>query len=125
MGYLFQKRNEHYHLNHYNIRQLIYLCKKLSCVEGHDFPDQVYQLLNAVACNLSYTKIFECLDEVTKIDEAPALANLLVNGKSSLYKSLKFTSPIAVLLTARRWFSVVSKAGKLVPLPSTSEGGPN
>ena len=78
MDYLFQKRNEHYHLNHYNIRQLTYLCKKLSCVEGHDFPDQVYQLLAAVAHNLSYTKISECLEEVTKINEEPEQAEISI-----------------------------------------------
>ena len=82
MNYLFEKRNEHYHLNHFNIHQLTYLCKKLSRVEGNDFPDQVYQLLAGIASNLNYGNITDCLEEVTKINDEPEQADgALMQGK--------------------------------------------
>ena len=86
MNYLFDKRNKHYHLNHYNIHQLTYLCKKLSRVEGNDFPDQVYQLLAGIASNLNYGNITDCLEEVTKITDEPEQADAgLVQGKHETF----------------------------------------
>ena len=85
MDYLFEKRNEHYHLNHYNIHQLTYLCKKLSCVEGNDFPDQVYQLLAGVASNLNYADISDCLEDVTRIDDEPEQADMSVIQGNGLH----------------------------------------
>ena len=69
LKYLSEKRNEHYHLNHYTIHQLTYLCKSLSRVEGLDFDDQVYQLLARVASDLTYDIISDSLEAVTKIDD--------------------------------------------------------
>ena len=70
MNYLCEKRNRYYHLNHFNIHQLTYLCKKISS-EAADFPHQVYQLLSVVDPNISAAEIVACLEEVTKIDDLP------------------------------------------------------
>ena len=63
---------EFYHLNHFNINQITYLCKQLaSCTDG-DFPDQVYVLLESVNKNISPSSsdyILEAIDNVTKIDD--------------------------------------------------------
>ena len=65
-----EKRNKHYHLNHFNIIQLTYLCKKLSCNDHeNNFPDQVYQLLARFSTELSYEYISDCVEEVTKYSE--------------------------------------------------------
>ena len=81
-NYLLEKRNQHYHLNNFNINQLTYLCKKLACDDKKDFPDQVYQLLARFASNISYPFVSECLDEVTKIkDEIDSGDNSLVQGE--------------------------------------------
>ena len=69
MNHLCEKRNKYYHLNHFNIHQLTYLCKKISLSEAADFPDQVYQLLSVIAPNIAASDIVACLEEVTKIDD--------------------------------------------------------
>ena len=69
MDYLHEKRNEHYHLNNFNIQQLTYLCKKLSCHQENSISDQVHQLLACVASGLSAGEINDILEEVTKIDD--------------------------------------------------------
>ena len=67
-----EKRVEYYHLNHYNINQITYLCKTLASCKDGDFPDQVYVLLESVNCNMSSSQnevILEALDSVTKISD--------------------------------------------------------
>ena len=66
-SYLCEKRNTYYHLNHFNIHQLTYLCKKIS--SEADFPDQVYQLLSVVDPNISAAEIEKCLKNAIKIDD--------------------------------------------------------
>ena len=69
MKYLCEKRNRYYHLNHFDIHQLTYLCKKISSLQAADFPDQVYQLLSVVTPNISATEILAYLEKATKIDD--------------------------------------------------------
>ena len=68
--YLFEKRNKYYHLNHFNIHQLTYLCKELSCIKDDKLPDQVYQLLSNIAGEVSLTNILKDLERATKFIEA-------------------------------------------------------
>ena len=91
MDYLCEKRDEHYHLNHFNIHQLTYLCKKLSCSDGNDFPDQVYQFLSTVASKLSYSDIIDMLEDVTKINDDTELADVsILLRKSSIIDTLYY-----------------------------------
>ncbi|XP_076818192.1 E3 ubiquitin-protein ligase rnf213-alpha-like [Clavelina lepadiformis] len=69
MSYLTAKRGEHYHLNHFNIHQLTYLCKQLAGSDGNDFTDQTYMLLRSVSDNVNDDTLLECLEEVTRIDQ--------------------------------------------------------
>ena len=86
---MFQKRNTHYCLNYFNTCQLTYLCKKLSCLEENDFPDQVYQLLDSVAGNVSRDVISVCLEEVIKIkDKAEQVDTNYVQGKAYVSAAL-------------------------------------
>ena len=90
MAYLCEKRNEHYHLNHFNIHQLTYLCQMVSSSEFTDFPDQVYQLLSNVAPNVSAADITSCLEEVTRIDDqANDDIDYVVNGDFLLNHFIK------------------------------------
>ncbi|XP_076815738.1 E3 ubiquitin-protein ligase rnf213-alpha-like isoform X2 [Clavelina lepadiformis] len=69
LKYLADKRTEHYHINHYNIHQLTYLCKQLAKVDDNDISDQIYTLLASVVEGVNYDQIMDCLDEATRIDD--------------------------------------------------------
>ena len=67
-AYLNDKRAKHYHLNHFSIHQLIYLCKNLAKTEYvDDFPDQVYCLLKFLVDDPSYENVADALDMATRI----------------------------------------------------------
>ena len=67
MTFLTQSRNKHYHLNHFTIQQLTYLCKELASTD--DYKDQVYQLLASVLPDVSEDIIASCLEAAFQQDE--------------------------------------------------------
>jgi len=67
MNYLSQNRNKHYHLNHFNIQQLTYLCKELASTT--DYKDQVYQLLASVLPEVDQDIILTSLKETFRVND--------------------------------------------------------
>ena len=76
MTFLTQSRNKHYHLNHFTIQQLTYLCKELASTD--DYKDQVYQLLAFVLPAVDQDFILESLEEATRVDETERLESIVV-----------------------------------------------
>jgi len=69
-AYLNDKRTQHYHLNHFSIHQLTYLCKSLAKTEDvEDFPDQVYCLLKFLVDDPSFENVADALDMATRITD--------------------------------------------------------
>ena len=70
-AYLNDKRTQHYHLNHFSIHQLTYLCKSLAKTEDVEgFPDQVYCLLKFLVDDPSFENVADALDMATRITDA-------------------------------------------------------
>ena len=76
MTYLLKNRDKHYHLNHFNIQQLTYLCKELARPGAYE--EQVHQLLAAVLPDADQDIIYECLEEATRVDETERWRNIVV-----------------------------------------------
>ena len=69
MEYLVLNRNKYYHLNHFNIQQLTFLCKELACGSSANFKDQVYQLLASVLPQVDREAIIDCRYEAMEVDD--------------------------------------------------------
>ena len=64
------KRNQFYHLNHFNMHQIMYLCQELAGItDGGHIPDQVFTLLELVKRGVEKKEIFMLLLEATKHKE--------------------------------------------------------
>ena len=72
MTYLTENRNKHYHLNHFNIQQLTFLCKELACSSA-GYKNQVYQLLASVLPDVEKSTIIQCLEKAIQTEENQAL----------------------------------------------------
>jgi len=65
-----EKRTQFYHVNHFNIQQIVYLCQELaSAMETKRVPDQVCTLLEFVKPDVTGDEIIELLKEATKVKE--------------------------------------------------------
>ncbi|XP_076810018.1 E3 ubiquitin-protein ligase rnf213-alpha-like isoform X2 [Clavelina lepadiformis] len=64
---LIKKRQQFYHLNHFSIQQITYLCKELAGVDEFGvIPDQVFTLLACIKQDVSDKDIIQLLQEATK-----------------------------------------------------------
>jgi len=67
---LTEKRTQFYHVNHFNIQQIMCLCQELaSAMETKRVPDQVCTLLEFVKPDVTGDEIIELLKEATKVKE--------------------------------------------------------
>ena len=67
---LSEKRCSFYHLNHFSIQQITYLCRELSRVTyNRRLPDQVYTLLSLIKPDISHDEIVRCLGEATEDED--------------------------------------------------------
>ena len=67
---LIKKRQQFYHLNYFNIQQIMYLCKELATVtEFSDIPNQVFTLLEFVKSDVKKPEIISILSEATKLPD--------------------------------------------------------
>ena len=65
--YLGQKRSQFYHLNYFNIHQIIYLCHKLADInDDNDLPDQVFTLLKFVKDDVCKEELSTMLEKAIK-----------------------------------------------------------
>jgi len=68
--HLSEKRSSFYHLNHFSIQQITYLCRELSRVTyNRRLPDQVYTLLSLIKPDISHDEIVRCLGEATEDED--------------------------------------------------------
>lgn len=89
MRYLNEKRSKFYHLNHYTIHQITYLCKNLAKTnENGEFPDQVHCLLSSVLKGVSHENIVENLDEATRITDNDDSVTVEENKRKTLISVL-------------------------------------
>jgi len=81
-GNLTEKRSIFYHLNHFNIHQIIYLCRQLAGVTHKDeLPDQVFTLLSLIKPNVSREEIIKCLGEATEQPKLDGNEEVAQNGE--------------------------------------------
>nr|XP_018671622.1 LOW QUALITY PROTEIN: E3 ubiquitin-protein ligase rnf213-alpha-like [Ciona intestinalis] len=67
-----EKRENFYHLNHFNVKQTTYLCRELANAhEGVELPDQVHTLLASVRTNITNEEIVNLLGAATKAKDLP------------------------------------------------------